>query len=65
MDRDDPAPEARGAEENSNGTEAAPDRPVTAESLLEIGRSVAALLDDATLTADHGDLLYGPDGLPR
>jgi hypothetical protein len=65
MVRDDPAPEARGAEENSNGTEAAPDRPVIAESLLRIGRSTAALLDDATLVVDHGDLLYGPDGLRR
>lgn len=36
-----------------------------AERLLAIGRDCAARLDDRTRTVDHGELLYGPDGLPR
>lgn len=36
-----------------------------ADRLLEIGRDAAARLPDDVRTRDHGDLLYGPDGLPR
>lgn len=43
------------------GPEGAP----LAERLLAIGRDCAARLDEASRTVDHGDLLYGPDGLPR
>lgn len=43
------------------GQEGAP----LADRLLAIGRDCAARLDERTRTVDHGDLLYGPDGLPR
>jgi len=33
--------------------------------LLAIGRDCADRLDPETRTVDHGDLLYGDDGLPR
>lgn len=36
-----------------------------AERLLSIGRDCAARLPDGIRTVDHGELLYGPDGLPR
>jgi antitoxin VapB len=36
-----------------------------ADRLLLIGRDCAARLTDAVRTIEHGDLLYGPDGLPR
>ena len=36
-----------------------------AERLLAIGRDCAARLDEYWLTVDHGELLYGEDGLPR
>jgi hypothetical protein len=32
---------------------------------LTIGRDCAARLTDTVRTIEHGDLLYGPDGLPR
>ncbi|MCY7418882.1 MAG: type II toxin-antitoxin system VapB family antitoxin [Chloroflexi bacterium] len=36
-----------------------------AERLVVIGRDCAARLPAAVRAVDHGDLLYGPDGLPR
>ena len=36
-----------------------------ADRLLAIGQDCAARLDERTRTVDHGDLLYGEDGLPR
>lgn len=36
-----------------------------AERLLEIGRDCAAHLKEPYRSVDHGDLLYGKDGLPR
>jgi antitoxin VapB len=36
-----------------------------AHRLLAIGQDCAARLDERTRTVDHGDLLYGEDGLPR
>ena len=36
-----------------------------AEQLLAIGRDCAGRLPDAVRSVDHGELLYGPDGLPR
>lgn len=39
--------------------------PPTAEALLEIGRDVAGRLGEPLRSAEHGDLLYGEDGLPR
>jgi len=36
-----------------------------AQRLVAIGEDCAARLDDGTRTMDHGDLLYGADGLPR
>jgi antitoxin VapB len=36
-----------------------------AERLLAIGRDTAKRLPEANRTVDHGDLLYGDDGLPR
>lgn len=36
-----------------------------AERLLAIGRDCAARLPEPVRTMDHGELLYGPDGLPR
>ncbi len=35
------------------------------DRLLAIGKDCAAHLKEPFLTADHGDLLYGDDGLPR
>ena len=35
------------------------------ERLLAIGRDCASRLDQRTRTVEHGELLYGPDGLPR
>jgi antitoxin VapB len=36
-----------------------------AHRLLAIGADTAHRLPDEVRTADHGDLLYGEDGLPR
>ncbi|HEX5319606.1 MAG TPA: type II toxin-antitoxin system VapB family antitoxin [Stellaceae bacterium] len=36
-----------------------------AARLLEIGRDCAKRLGPGHSSADHGDLLYGEDGLPR
>ena len=36
-----------------------------ASRLVDIGRDVAERLPEPHRTADHGDLLYGDDGLPR
>jgi antitoxin VapB len=36
-----------------------------AERLLEIGRDCAKRLPPSIRQVDHGDLLYGEDGLPR
>lgn len=36
-----------------------------AEQLLVIGRACATRLPDTVRTVDHGELLYGLDGLPR
>lgn len=36
-----------------------------AERLLAIGRDCAERLPDDVREVDHGDLLYGADGLPR
>ena len=36
-----------------------------AERLLAIGKDCARRLPDPVRTIDHGDLLYGEDGLPR
>lgn len=36
-----------------------------AERLLAIGRDCAARLSEPTRSADHAELLYGDDGLPR
>lgn len=35
------------------------------ERLLAIGRDCAAAMEPPFHSADHGDLLYGPDGLPQ
>jgi antitoxin VapB len=35
------------------------------ERLLAIGRDCAARLKEPYRSADHGELLYGEDGLPR
>ncbi len=35
------------------------------ERLLAIGRDCAGRLKEPFRSADHGDLLYGDDGLPR
>ena len=43
----------------------AADATTLAEQLLVIGRDCAARLPAAARTVDHGDLLYGPDGLPQ
>jgi antitoxin VapB len=36
-----------------------------AEQMLAIGRDVADRMPAGATPADHGDLLYGDDGLPR
>jgi antitoxin VapB len=36
-----------------------------AEKLLKIGKDCATRLPNAVKAMDHGDLLYGPDGLPQ
>jgi antitoxin VapB len=36
-----------------------------ASRLIAIGKDCAARLDGPTLSIDHGDLLYGADGLPK
>jgi antitoxin VapB len=36
-----------------------------ADRILAIGRDCATRLPDAIREVDHGQLLYGPDGLPR
>lgn len=36
-----------------------------ADRFLAIGRDCATRLPEATRSADHGNLLYGDDGLPR
>jgi antitoxin VapB len=35
------------------------------ERLLAIGRDTAKRLPESVRSMDHGDLLYGKDGLPR
>jgi antitoxin VapB len=40
------------------------DRPLS-ERLVAIGEDCAARLKEPYRSADHGDLLYGDDGLPR
>lgn len=35
------------------------------DRLLAIGHDCAARLPDVVRAVEHGDLLYGPDGLPR
>lgn len=35
------------------------------ERLVAIGRDCAARLKEPFRSADHADLLYGPDGLPK
>ena len=35
------------------------------DRLLAIGRDCAARLNEPFRSADHGDLLYGEDGLPK
>jgi antitoxin VapB len=39
--------------------------PGLADRLLAIGADTARRLDPRTRSVDHGDLLYGEDGLPR
>ncbi len=46
-------------------TARADERDTLADRLMDIGRDCAARLPAAVRTVDHGDLLYGPDGLPR
>lgn len=41
------------------------ERDSLAGRLMDIGRDCAARLPPTVRTVDHGDLLYGPDGLPR
>jgi antitoxin VapB len=36
-----------------------------ADELMAIGRDIAAHLKEPWRSIDHGDLLYGDDGLPR
>ncbi len=36
-----------------------------AQRLLAIGEDCASHLKEPVRSVDHGDLLYGPDGLPR
>lgn len=36
-----------------------------ADRMLAIGRDCASRLPGHLRTVDHGDLLYGPDGMPR
>lgn len=36
-----------------------------AQRLVAIGEDCAVRLKEPFRSADHGDLLYGPDGLPR
>lgn len=38
---------------------------VLAEPLLAIGKDCAAHLKEPSKSVDHGDLLYGEDGLPH
>ncbi|MCA8909547.1 MAG: type II toxin-antitoxin system VapB family antitoxin [Rhodospirillaceae bacterium] len=42
-----------------------PQRLAYVDRLLAIGRGCAAAMQPPYHSADHGDLLYGPDGLPR
>jgi len=39
--------------------------PNLAERLMEIGKRTAARLEEPWLSIDHGELLYGEDGLPK
>lgn len=39
--------------------------PRLSDRLLAIGRDCASRLPEPQRSVDHGDLLYGPDGLPR
>jgi antitoxin VapB len=41
------------------------DAPSLADRLLVIGRDCATRLPEPYRSADHADLLYGADGLPR
>lgn len=40
-------------------------RPALADQLLAIGRDVSPRLEEPFRSAEHGDLLYDEDGLPR
>ncbi|NBC14296.1 MAG: transcription factor [Gammaproteobacteria bacterium] len=40
-------------------------RQVYKDRLLALGREVAAQMKPPFRSTDHGDLLYGPDGLPK
>jgi antitoxin VapB len=39
--------------------------PSRAQAMLELGRDTARRLPASVRDADHGELLYGDDGLPR
>ena len=39
--------------------------PSTAQAMLELGRDTARRLPASVRDADHGELLYDQDGLPR
>ena len=41
------------------------DVPDLAERLIEIGKKCASRLPEPWRSLDHGELLYGEDGLPR
>jgi antitoxin VapB len=41
------------------------EREPLAERLISIGRVAAERMDGELRDVDHGELLYGPDGLPR
>lgn len=42
-----------------------PDVESATQRLLAIGADCAAHMREPYLSIDHGDLLYGPDGLPK
>ncbi len=46
-------------------TDRSAERDTLAERLVVIGRDCATRLPAVVRAVDHGDLLYGPDGLPR
>ena len=39
--------------------------PTLSERLVQIGKDCAARLPEAVRALDHGDYLYGEDGLPK